>query len=307
VVLDKRRPIRSSRTAARRAWPRVPVASGLAILLLLGGCSSDPQTQPTPDTKLPSFIAKQSEKKTEQQDVAAFYVKYNEIMKSCMKEQGFDYLSYVPTTDKKIALGLSDQQFAEQYGYGISTLIDFLAPGSQRMDPNFKKMQGLDKAARQSFGKQFNKCQQKVQDEIGPPPSGGAIKMNDAEQKSMDGVQAKTNADPRVKQALATRAACLEKNGFTAGEDLTQPIATAAEKYVLKFENEASTMEAAGRTSDKLKIEDVLSGEELAELKKIQKREIAMAVETSPCQSEYDKVYKEVFDAQLQKLLRGEK
>jgi hypothetical protein len=228
-------------------------------------------------------------------------------MKACMKEQGFEYQNYVPTTDKKIALGLSDQQFAEQYGYGISTLIDFLAPGSQRMDPNFKKMEGLDKAAKQSFGKQFTKCQQKVQDEIGPPPSGGAIKMNAGEQKSMDGVQARTNADPRVKKALTTRAACLEQNGFSSGEDLTQPIATAAEKYIVKFENEASTMEAAGRSSDKLKIEDVLSAEELSDLKKVQKREIAMAVETSPCQSAYDKTYKEVFDAELQKLLKGEK
>jgi len=280
----------------------------MTAVLLLSACSEKaPEAQPVPDTKMPSFIAKQAEKKTEQQDVDTFYVKYNEIMKTCMKEQGFQYQNYVPTTDKKISLGLSDQQFAEQYGYGISTLIDYLAPGSQRMDPNFKAMQGLDKAARQSFGKQFTKCQQKVQDEVGPPPSGGAIKMNDSEQKAMNDVQAKTDADARVKAALAARSACLERNGFSSGEDLTQPIATAAEKYIVKFENEASAMDAAGRSSDKLKIEDVLSADEMADLKKVQKREIAMAVETSPCQSAYDKAYKTVYNEQLQKLLKGER
>ncbi|BCJ44118.1 hypothetical protein GCM10010168_09310 [Actinoplanes ianthinogenes] len=282
--------------------------AGVTVLLSLSGCGGDKaDAQPVPDSNLPSFMAQQTEKEPKQADVDDYYVKFNDIMKTCMKEQGFDYRDYIPTTDKKMSLGLTDEQFARQYGYGISTLIDYLAPGSQRVDPNINAVQKLDKAARASYGKQSNECQQRAQDKIGPPPSGGAIKMSTKDQQAMDGVVAKTNTDQRVKAAQADRSTCLEGKGFTAGEDLTQPISAAADKYIVKFENKAGEMEAAGRNSDKLKITDVLTADEMADLKKIQKREIAMAVETSPCQSAYDKAYKKVFNEYLQKLLRGEK
>jgi hypothetical protein len=168
-------------------------------------------------------------------------------------------------------------------------------------------MQKLDTAARTSFSKQFALCQQRVQDKIGPPPTGGAIKMTAADQKAMDGVLAKTTSDARVQKAKTDRAACLESKGFTAGEDLTGPISSAAEKYITKFENAAGALDAQGRSSDRLKLTDVLDSDEMADLKKIQKREIAMAVETSPCQSAYDATYKSVYAEQLQKALKGEK
>jgi hypothetical protein len=291
--------------------PRLAVAAMGAALMCLSAtaCGGDePEAKPTPTTNLPSIMAGQAQKRTiEQGDVDTFWVKYNDIMRTCMKEQGFEYRNYVPTTDKKVALGLTDQQFAQQYGYGISTLIDYLAPGSQREDPNFKTMQKLDTAARTSFSKQFALCQQRVQDKIGPPPTGGAIKMTAADQKAMDGVLAKTTSDARVQKAKTDRAACLESKGFTAGEDLTGPISSAAEKYTTKFENAAGALDAQGRSSDKLKLTDVLDNDEMADLKKIQKREIAMAVETSPCQSAYDAAYKSVYAEQLQKALKGEK
>lgn len=48
----------------------------------------------------------------------------NEVIAECMHEAGFDYVEpYTPDGQRTVGQDLSDDEFAAQYGYGISTVV----------------------------------------------------------------------------------------------------------------------------------------------------------------------------------------
>ena len=57
-------------------------------------------------------------------------------IRDCMKAQGFEYVPVDPFAQQQALTGkarISDEEFTEQFGYGISTLF---GEGNQQSDPN---------------------------------------------------------------------------------------------------------------------------------------------------------------------------
>lgn len=93
--------------------------------------------------------------------------KKEEAIAACMKEQGFDYIPYSPdsyfqvvpsngsgavltsTGGDRLGEGLSDEEFAKQYGYGISTNDEPPAPAS--VDPNDAIVDALSVSGRVAY------------------------------------------------------------------------------------------------------------------------------------------------------------
>lgn len=107
-------------------------------------------------------------------------------------------------------------------------------------------------------------------------------------------------------RALDARKRCIEGKGFDSDDSRSLPLSKAAESFQDGFESAVSEMELAGRDSSSVRLADVFTAEQLAELKRLQEREIAEAVQIEPCQWPYDDVYKTVYREYLDKALAGE-
>jgi hypothetical protein len=72
-------------------------------------------------------------------------------IRECMKAQGFDYVPIDPFAQRAAVTGvsrLSDEDFLEQFGYGISTLW---GRGGSQADPNQRLRAGLSAADRRAY------------------------------------------------------------------------------------------------------------------------------------------------------------
>jgi len=89
-------------------------------------------------------------------------------IKACMSKEGFQYVPRQPESEAKSkfddAFNLPPDKFAEQYGYGIST-IDFGKPMGEDDDPNKAIRDALSAQAKKAYDKALN----------GDMPEGGVI------------------------------------------------------------------------------------------------------------------------------------
>ena len=95
--------------------------------------------------------------------------KVEDATAACMKAAGFEYVAVPPQQNAKgkfsDAFNLPPDKFAEQYGYGIST-IDWSKAGDDDTNPNTKIRKALSPAAQKAYDKALN----------GPNPTGnGAV------------------------------------------------------------------------------------------------------------------------------------
>ncbi|TWD80550.1 hypothetical protein FB561_1631 [Kribbella amoyensis] len=86
--------------------------------------------------------------------------KVEEATAGCMKAAGFEYVAVPPEQQEKSkfddAFNLPPDKFAEQYGYGIST-IDWSKPaGEDDSNPNTKIRNGLSATAKKAYDKALN-------------------------------------------------------------------------------------------------------------------------------------------------------
>jgi hypothetical protein len=73
------------------------------------------------------------------------------IIQDCMKAQGFDYVPVDPLAQRAALTGrarMTDEQFLEQFGYGISTLF---GRGGAESDPNDRIRKSLSPADRAAY------------------------------------------------------------------------------------------------------------------------------------------------------------
>ncbi|WP_020386772.1 hypothetical protein [Kribbella catacumbae] len=94
--------------------------------------------------------------------------KVEDATAACMKAAGFEYVAVPPESEGKSkfdeAFKLPPDKFAEQYGYGIST-IDWSKPGEDDSNPNTKIRKALSPTAQKAYDKALN----------GPFATGGGI------------------------------------------------------------------------------------------------------------------------------------
>jgi hypothetical protein len=279
------------------------------LSLAAGGCTS----KPGPEKVSPSFVRELKESsEVDYKDpavIADYFAKRNAYMATCMKDQGFDYRPYVPVPQPYIGLHISEEEFAAKYGFGITTLIDFWVPGTQRVDPNDVAAQHMEPAARKSFMDQRAQCEYKAMMEIGPPPGGGPGAVSKAELDLIQSLEHKVTSDPRMVAAKQDRDLCLAKQGFPSDDEWVNPITAKAEPYIGVYQKRVYDLEMQGVDTSRLRIEDVLTPEQMDQLRQLQVQEIAMAVARLPCEKPYyathDAIYTEYLDQALAGAVAG--
>ena len=88
---------------------------------------------------------------------ALMQTRVEELVKTCMKSAGFEYVPVDPNATKAAITGvsgLSDEEFRRQFGYGLSTVFEKVVEISQSAksaDPNVTYRNSLDLAGQKAF------------------------------------------------------------------------------------------------------------------------------------------------------------
>lgn len=151
-------------------------------------------------------------------------------IRECMKAQGFDYVPIDPFAQRAAVTGvsrLSDEDFLEQFGYGISTLW---GRGGSQADPNQRLRAALSAADRRAYDRalwgenagatfqaavdsgDFTKlggCTRKATEAV----FGGAQVLTQLQGK-LDQLDERILEDQRMVRALERWTACMAKAGY---------------------------------------------------------------------------------------------
>jgi hypothetical protein len=165
--------------------------------------------------------------------------KVEAIVATCMKKQGFDYVPLDPTAllvgqqGQTVIVGLTEDEFRTQYGFGISTTYGIQAAAgksSASTNPNIKIRDGLSKADQAAYDKTLNGgnadgtfASAVSQGDFGM--LGGCYKTATAEvfgggdvlallTSALDELDKRVSADPQMVKADKQYQACIAAAGF---------------------------------------------------------------------------------------------
>lgn len=263
-----------------------------------------------------------------------------ELIRECMAAEGFDYIPFVPEESATFfgPFGdLSEEEFAEHYGFGFTTLYveePGLADPEGYNDPNDEIVQDLDEATREEYYRVLH----------GEEPDVDFETMTDEEidayfedfvptgcyaeaQREVNGSQRffedfsdelqemweEMQTDPRVVAAQADWSACMAEAGHQfADQDAMYEYLQQRIDEIVTY-NEPSPEQVAeleqefgpaGPTEEQMAEMDTLFGPQYdeAELKALNEEEISMAVADLDCRNAlmdtFDEVQKE-FEARF--------
>jgi hypothetical protein len=121
-------------------------ALALAVALAFGACAGE--DEPAAE-KPPADV--EDELGFDQAGIIARQSRVEAAIRDCMKRQGFDYVPVDPFAQRAAVLGssrLSDDEFLQQFGYGISTLW---GRGRAESDPNARLRLSMARADRRAY------------------------------------------------------------------------------------------------------------------------------------------------------------
>ncbi|GIM81761.1 hypothetical protein Sar04_03820 [Salinispora arenicola] len=279
----------------------------LALTVTVSACASDTGATPsaTPsDTRGKLAAARPG---YEASDVSDYHRRANDVMVACMKQNGLEFIPYIPAGEPKLSLGLSDEAFARQYGFGLSTLIDYQATGTSRIDPNVRIAQSLSVGARRVYSREKAACAERVRAEVGDPP--GVMRGPLEEGEEITAVSDRANADPRIAAARDAYSRCIAEKGYrgSTGEDLSSRFFEDTVPYRTAYESHVATLVQAGKDSSGVRLDSVLTGEQRVRLRQIQQAEIKAAVADWECGKVLYPVVTEVHQEYMDRYLTGEK
>jgi hypothetical protein len=188
-------------------------------------------------------------------------------IRDCMKAEGFDYVPVDPVAQRAALLGsgrLSDQDFIDQFGYGISTLW---GRGGAQADPNARTRGALGPADRRAYDRalwgenrgatftdavdrgDFTKlggCTRKATEAV----FGGAQVLTQIQGK-LDSLDERILADQRMVRAIEKWSACMADAGFRyeEPEDIDSDLFDRMEKLVGPVPGQYATGPAPGETA----------------------------------------------------------
>ena len=306
--------------AARLRSHRVGVlALGMVIGILVAACSGN-LTIPNPSTSADGQDSEEEEDDlagTEEfglsrEELVTSIERIEELIASCMSEAGFEYVAndyntvrQGMTADQSLP-GLSEEEFIEQYGYGISTLYTGLPPqladvaipaqiglGQQNVQI-FQNLSPEDQVAynRTLFGDNEEATLAVALETEDLSRTGGCTRtaieqVFTAEQLSTSYTNPKDaliEQDPRMVAALAEYAECIQEAGFS---------------YNHEKEIEPDLRDRLYTITEGASVE-TLSADSKAALTALQSEERALAIASYECESEIiepveDQVEEELF------------
>lgn len=268
---------------------RALVAVGMTCLLVgLGGCGGDAG-------------AEQEQQSLEEQiglDEDGIRLKQataENLIRDCMKTQGFDYVPQDPTAQEAALLGgqrMSKEDFEKQYGYGITTLYE------QRRK---LAVAGPNKAIRDSLSEPDRKAYDKALHGDDPTATffdaldsgdftrlggclktatervfGGADVIQTLSDK-LDELDEKMRADARMVKVVREWSSCMREKGFDGLEEQEEVDAVLKEKLE----------EIVGPPGDLAGAEGAEADYDKAALASLQKEEVAMVTADIVCEKEH--------------------
>lgn len=223
-------------------------AAGCALLLLVAGCSADKDGKDaatvSEDEAGPlSAYFDDVFGSMEDQDWAEMGRKSEEIVAACMVEQGFEYkpqdMSAATETieeDQEAADTYGTEEYAAENGYGMSTSFEPAADGEEEwVDPNADYVAAMSESEQQAyyqalFGDQAvsedtgevpagdwttQGCQGKAQHEVYEQGQAWADPEFESLQEEMTALYERAASDPKMAEADAAWATCMEDAGYT--------------------------------------------------------------------------------------------
>lgn len=231
------------RRTSRSGW----AATALIGVVLLAGCGSDPPAKKT--SEVGGSIEDQLG--FTRKGITAAQAKVENRIAACMKEQGFDYIPADPVAQQAALTGkpnMSDAEFEQEFGYGISTLF---GRGNPQSDPNERiraSLSGPDKTAYEQAltgGKpdqtffhavdtgdfsELGGCTKQATDE-----AFGGTELLTTLQRKLDELDDSILADQRMVKANEAWTSCMRSatgSSYEDAEAIEDEIRTAFEKIV---------------------------------------------------------------------------
>jgi hypothetical protein len=227
------------------------------------------------------------------------------LVSGCMRRAGFEYFEYRRPRDPKLALGVSDEEFARRYGFGISTLIDYQPPGSDAVNPNVAYEAELSAQSRRAYAASLRSCQDEAVERLGQPPD--RLQITGPGSDDLAGVAQRAEADPRAAEARRAYARCMAGKGFQAqsGEALTGPLTDAAQPFRQAYADRVAAATATGADPAGIRLADVLTATQQAELRRLQQREVRSATADLECGKRLYPVIRELHEEYQDRYLNG--
>jgi len=244
---------------------------------------------------------------------------------ACMKDAGFEYVAVPPEAQPKNkfndAFNLPPDKFAQQYGYGVST-IDWSKGGDDDNDPNAKIRNALSAKAKKAYdtalngpnatangavviapkegsgpansGSQDLGCRGKAAEEVFGKSADRAAEFQKYESlfKDLDALRKRIEDDQRVVDATAAWSGCLADAGHAGFEKIDDP-----RQKVQQQLDELTGTKPPSKSAGKVTIQGPPSFDKVdaAKLSELRKFEIDLAVADQKCRATtYDASYKTV-------------
>jgi hypothetical protein len=243
---------------------------------------------------------------------------------ACMKAAGFEYVAVPPEQNAKSkfadAFNLPPDKFAEQYGYGIST-IDWSKAGADDTNPNTKIRSGLSASAQKAYDKALNGpnatgngavviqgggdgastnaqadlgCRGKAVAQVYGERGGPKVDFTKFASlfKDIQALQKRIETDQRVVDATGAWSDCMADAGHAGLAKVEDPREQIQKKLDELTGTTPPAKSGAGKTVIGPPSFDKVDAAKLADLRK---SEIELAVADQKCKAKgYDEVYKKV-------------
>jgi hypothetical protein len=214
-------------------------------------------------------------------------------IRDCMKNEGFDYVPVDPVAQRASVLGsarLSDEDFIDQFGYGISTLW---GRQTRQADPNARLRASLSRADRRAYDRalwgenrgatftdavdrgDFTKlggCTLKATERV----FGGAQVLTQIQGK-LDSLDERILEDQRMVRAIEKWSQCMAAAGFrySEPEDIDSDLYDRMERIVGPVPGQFATGPAPGEPARPF---------DATALERLQRQEIAVARADHACE-----------------------
>jgi hypothetical protein len=206
---------------------RTCLAALVSIVLLASCGGDDPQPADTP-------VELEDQLGFSESGVAERQSRVEGRIQDCMKAQGFDYVPVDPLAQRAALTGkarMSDEEFLDQFGYGISTLF---GRGGKQSDPNERLRRSLGPADRAAYERalwgdnpgltfaeaidndaatELGGCTRSATEAV----FGGATVLASLQGK-FDELEGRITQDQRMVRAVERWSACMEERGYRYAE-----------------------------------------------------------------------------------------
>lgn len=230
--------VRWSRMVARpSARGLVAVAAAVSMALLSGGCGRG-GAEPADDQSI-GIIEDALGFTTE--GMLARQARAENVIRDCMKAQGFDYVPIDPDAQRNEMLGgqgMSEEDFEKQFGYGITTLYEQKQAQQEKLGPNDAYRSGLSEQQRAVYdrtllGDHLDATLAEAMDKGDFTRLGGCTKQG-ADQvfggseivqtltQKLDELDEAISADARMVEANKAWSACMRDAGYDLPADPDQ-------------------------------------------------------------------------------------